>query len=352
MKKVWQTKRKGIPGVYVGWYDHNNKRHEKYFSPKHKTLIRPFSVRKFASLNSDCRAPGEIIKVIWADFTKEYLDTKQGLASASLTSIKLTLEQFEKICQPFSTEQVTQNSIQKFINARLTGIELTNKETQEKETLAKVSPNTVNKDIRNLRALFKFGKEQFYIRPDLKIQKIKAPEKLKRVLSDIEIKNLLAACGDDRQWYMKILTAICTGLRRSDIEKLELRHFDLERKTLSIINKKTGKATDYQPLPDDYMPELNSFILEEIAVGQTKFFKIKFTKKWYTIKKRAGLEDIEFHDLRRTWGSMQAEAGVSLKTLQDGYKHSSITTTAQSYIVIGDTKKREGVNKLNVKAWL
>lgn len=353
MRKVWQTKRKGIPGVYVEWHDSMNRRRSKYFSPTHKNLIRPFMARKFSTLNADCRQPGEIVKVLWTDFVKEYLDSKDGgLAPASLESINLTLSQFEKIVKPFSTEQINQASINTFLRTRQNPESYNSTQTDEKEKLKPVSPDTINKDVRNLRALFRFGKEKFYIKSDLNVQKVKTEEKLKRVLSDTEIHNLIAACGDDKQWRMRILLAMVTGFRRSDLTRLELKRFDIERKTVSVINKKTGKATNYKPLPDKFIPELTQFILEEIADGQIKFFKTGFTKKWESIKKRAGLEDIQFHDLRRTWGSLQADEGVSMKTLQNGYNHSTIVTTAQSYIKMKDTKQREGVNTLKVDEWL
>lgn len=338
MRKVWQTHRKGTSGIYVEWYDTSNRRRSKYFAPKFKNLIQPFMARKFAELNADCRQPGEIIRVIWDDFIKEYLDSKeiQGLAAASLASINLTLAQFKEVVNPFSTEQINQNSITMFIKARL----------------KKVAPHTVNKDIRNLRALFSYGKQRFYITSDLHISKVKADQKPIRILSNKEVKNLVTACGDNKQWRMKILLAVCTGLRRSDIEHLQLNNIDIERKTISLVNRKTGKATNFQPLPDKIVPELTRFILEEIAEGQVNFFKTKFSKRWYTIKKRAGLEDINFHDLRRTFGSMQASAGVPIKALQEMYNHSSIDTTMKHYIKTDDAEKRKGVNALKVEDWL
>ena len=63
----------------------------------------------------------------------------------------------------------------------------------------------------------------------------------------------------------------------------------------------------------------------------------KFTKKWDKIKQAAGLGEIEFHDLRRTFGSMQADAGVPIKALQEMYNHSNIDTTVKSIV-----KRRHG----------
>lgn len=307
--------------------------------------------RKFAELNADCRQPGEIIKIFWEDLVKEYIEIKKiQLANTSINEIEHTLNLFKKICRPFASDQITQTTINKFLKIRQDPTEYnsTNKDTP----LSAVSANTINKDIRNLRAFFRYCKEHLYVKSDLKIPKIKAEEKIIRILTDDEVRELIIACGNDKQWRMRILLAVCTGLRRGDLDRLQLQHIDLNRKTISIVNKKTGKATNYQPLPDAIIPEITKFFDSEITTGQTKFFKTNFTKKWYEIKKRAGLADIEFHDLRRTFGSMQASKGVSIKTLQDMYKHSSVETTMTHYITTNDNEKREAVNKLNIEQWL
>ena len=151
---------------------------------------------------------------------------------------------------------------------------------------------------------------------------------------------------------MRILLGLCTGLRRSDLDILTLKNINIELKTIGVVNIKTGKVTHYQPLPDALMPEIEKFILEEIDEGQVKFFKYKFSKKWDVIKKRAGLQHIEFHDLRRTFGSMQATAGTSVKALQEMYNHSNIETTIKHYIKTGESEKRNGVNTLRVGDWI
>jgi len=195
-----------------------------------------------------------------------------------------------------------------------------------------------------------FEKHQL-VRP-LDVKPVKANAKQIRVLSDMEIKNLIAACGDNKQWRMRILLAVCTWLRRGDLDMLKVKNVDLERKTVILVNQKTGKATTHQPLPERLMPEIERFLLEEVDEGQVQFFKTKFAKQWNTIRHRAGLDDIDFHDLRRTFGSLQADAGVPIKAVQEMFQHSDIETTMNYYIATGDSEKRKGVNKLKVDEWI
>jgi len=50
-------------------------------------------------------------------------------------------------------------------------------------------------------------------------------------------------------------------------------------------------------------------------------------KAWATIRKRAGLEGVRIHDLRRTLGSWQAIMGSSLQIIGRSLGHKSLQST-------------------------
>ena len=215
-----------------------------------------------------------------------------------------------------------------------------------------VSLDTVNKDIRNLRSLIIWGQKKRFV-GELEIKETRTPDKELHVLTDAEIVALLRAAQDDPQWHMRILLALCTGLRSSTLGKLHVEDFDLTRRAISVVDKKTGKLLLYQPLPDDVMPVVERFLSEQIAPGQVRFFKYGWSKKWYKILDMAGLRGkIEFHDLRRTFASRQADAGTPIAAVQAMLQHSDVKTTMKHYIRTNDSVKREGVNRLGVRYWL
>jgi len=333
------TKRKGISGCYVEWYDDTKRRRSRYFSPKHKKYVKPFLARKFAELNSDVRSIHSPISLIWSNFVNDYLRHKEagGISPNTLKDIKCTIKTFTEACQPTTTASITPDAI---IDYRL---------HLQKQGL---SQNTINKHLRNLKAMCNWGKQRHYISPDIQITKTKSSPKQPRILSDTEVRELLIACGDDPHWRMRILLALCTGLRRGDIDNLKLSDINLQFRTITCRNQKTGKITNYQPLPDALMPELERYITEHIEEGQTRLLKTKWSKKWYRIVHRAGLDGLTFHDLRKTFGSRQADAGVSIKTVQEMYQHASVETTLRHYIRTNDTEKRRGVNSLAIEEWL
>jgi len=293
MRKVWVTKRKGIPGQYVEWYDNSGRRRSKYFQPEFKKYIKPFQTRKFAELNSDVRPIGSVVDVTWSAYKAMYFKDKQaeGIADKTIKGVKTTIKNFEAACRPVSTALITEQTIADF------------KLHLRKQPL---SDNSINKYLRDIKSVLYWGKGKGYINHSIIISKVQSTAKAARILSDREVKELLIACADDAQWKMRILIALCTGLRRSDIDNLKISDINVDLKTITTRNQKTKKTTNYQPLPDAMMPYIHTFLADEVEEGQTRLFKTKWTKKWYTITKRAGLEDLDFHDLRKTFGSMQA----------------------------------------------
>lgn|GEM_PF-647049 len=63
--------------------------------------------------------------------------------------------------------------------------------------------------------------------------------------------------------------------------------------------------------------------------------------------KKAGLEDVHFHDLRRTFGTECVLKGVPAKTLQKWMGHKSIKTTMKYYVSIPDAYEQEAIKRLD-----
>lgn len=63
------------------------------------------------------------------------------------------------------------------------------------------------------------------------------------------------------------------------------------------------------------------------------------------VRRRAGLEDLTFHDLRRTFGTRLLEAGVDIVTISKLFGHSSVLVT-QRYLHPKDALCEEAVEYL------
>ena len=83
-----------------------------------------------------------------------------------------------------------------------------------------------------------------------------------------------------------------------------------------------------------------------------RLFRTKFNhRKWRKICKGAGLADLKFHDLRKTFCSLLAQNGVSTAVTQRLLEHSSPNLTNKVYTNV-DPVPRHAVEQLPVADWL
>ncbi len=122
----------------------------------------------------------------------------------------------------------------------------------------------------------------------------------------------------------------------------------MDRKELKLIDTKNGKP-HYLPLSIaaiDILKQLqhidgNPYVI----VGKnTGCHLVNIDKPWQRIRKKAGLEDVRLHDLRRTVGSWLAQSGNSLHLIGKVLNHSNQSTTAV-YARFGQDSARDALEQ-------
>jgi integrase len=115
--------------------------------------------------------------------------------------------------------------------------------------------------------------------------------------------------------------ALATGLRVANVTGLIWDQVDLSRK-LAWVHPDQVKARKAIAVP------LNDMAMR-VIMGQAgrhpvhvfsylgEPIKQVSTRAWYRARKRAGLEDFRFHDLRHTWASCHIQSGTPLFALQE-----------------------------------
>ena len=85
---------------------------------------------------------------------------------------------------------------------------------------------------------------------------------------------------------------------------------------------------------------------------QQKLFNDNFNyKRWKKICRKANLYDLKFHDLRKTFGSVLAQNGISTAVTQRLLEHSSPNLTNKVYTNV-DPVLRHAVERLPIDYWL
>lgn len=145
-----------------------------------------------------------------------------------------------------------------------------------------------------------------------------------RRLKQGEYERLMSACAETKVWYLwpMIEIAIKTCMRRGEILSLEWKHIDFERSKASLPNTKNGRSR-WVPLSDKVVTLLNTlpennervFPITDVAVRQA----------WDRLRKRAGITDLTFHDLRHEAVSRQFESGLTVPEVMRISGHKTAT---------------------------
>jgi len=72
---------------------------------------------------------------------------------------------------------------------------------------------------------------------------------------------------------------------------------------------------------------------------------------WDKVRQKVGLEGFKFHDLRKTFGSVLAQNGVSTVVIQKLLEHSSPDLTNKVYTNV-DPVLRQAIDTMPARDWL
>ncbi|NJL28580.1 MAG: site-specific integrase [Thermoanaerobaculia bacterium] len=141
---------------------------------------------------------------------------------------------------------------------------------------------------------------------------------------------------------------ILTGCRRNEILRLKWSEVDLERRVLLLGDSKTGRKTVVLAAPAlELLARLpreagHPYVLPGWKHGQPLG---NLTDPWARIRKLAGLEDVRLHDLRHTFASTGAAAGLGLPIVGKLLGHAHHTTT-QRYAHLADDPLRQAAERI------
>jgi integrase len=182
----------------------------------------------------------------------------------------------------------------------------------------------------------------------------------------------------DARFYVPILAAITTGLRRGELLALKWSDFALDIGVLevrrSLEQTKVGglrfKETKGKKARRIDVPPLLREALIEHRIRQAEFQKQfaneyqshdlvfpqpdgslwppdSFTSGYLNLIESAGLRRIRFHDLRHSHASQMLRHGVHPKVVQERLGHSSIAVTMDIYSHLLPGVQQEAVKKVD-----
>lgn len=239
LKKDVASKSEDGASWYVGWYDLHGKRHSESCGPGSRGhgLAEKRLRRIQSELDIGVHQPAS--KKLWVDFRKEYEDqVLSRLAGSSRVSIGAAFDHFERIVKPHRVESITTKTIDEFVAARQTD--------KGKKPDSRVSPATINKDLRHIKAALKRATEWGYLPKTPKVRMVREPEKLPRFVTvkhfeliDHTACDLATMPKFDGQaytpaqwWKAVVVTAYMTGLRINELLAIRREDIDHDRSVL------------------------------------------------------------------------------------------------------------------------
>lgn len=154
-------------------------------------------------------------------------------------------------------------------------------------------------------------------------------------------------------WLREIIFfALNTGMRQNEILSLQWSQVDLVRRTSTLIETK-NKEKRTVPLNKGVLEllmekgrakSISGYVFTTQA--ETRYNARNLLRSFYSARKKAGLEDVRFHDLRHTFATRLVQAGVDLYVVKELLGHKSLTMTLR-YAHHNPESLRHGVEVLD-----
>lgn len=219
---------------------------------------------------------------------------------------------------------------------------------------ASQDPLTAESDLMAIRSFFRFCRDAGWTKTDPagRVAKPKAPPRLPRAVEDDELGALLAAIRPGRAWCRPVFEfAALTGLRCSELARLQWEDVDFERRLLRIETQKNGLAQT-QPISRTAAALLDSLERRGPYVftspAETKgggrnvmawAAQIQQIQRTFRLAREdAGVHRrITPHGLMHRYCIKLAETGANAFTIQAASRHSDVQTSAR-YVSISNQK--------------
>ena len=195
---------------------------------------------------------------------------------------------------------------------------------------AVVSPATVNRELALLKHMCTKAVEWSYLKanPMRSVRLLKEPPGRLRYLIWAEMGSLVEACPPHLRTI--VVTAMHTGMRKSEILGLKWQDIDFGAKTITVHLTKNNEPrvipmnqTIYDELHNLPRPLHTPYVF--CHENGERYDEVK--RSFKSACRKAGITDLRFHDLRHTFASHLAMNGINLKTVQYLLGHKDIRMT-------------------------
>jgi integrase len=258
----------------------------------------------------------------------EYVDGRKVAGVRSIVPAKVAVRALKDHFGKRQLRGITHSDIREFRAIRLA----TNTKAKKQRSIA-----AVNRELEKMRRLLNIAeREDWILRNPMRsgdpLISMADERKRERIVTREEELRLLAACENRYRKHLRpiLICALDTGMRRGEILGLKWSDVDFEERVLTIraFNTKTMQERQVS-LTTRLMIELER--LREESPKNRDFLVFGFTdnvkKSWTSVRTKAGLPDVRFHDLRHTAATRLVAAHLPLPEVGRVLGHTQANTT-------------------------
>ena len=195
---------------------------------------------------------------------------------------------------------------------------------------------TIRRYLATLSCLFSFAERSGWLaqNPVLHFDKRGIPEAQPRTrfLSRDEYRRLLSCCGPRLRPLVEM--AVETGMRLEELLSLRWEQLDLERREVRLVLTKSNRPR-VVPLSDRGVAVLAARggplgSCPHVFINETTRDRYRTIRRAFrTACRRAGLENVRFHDLRHTFASWAVQSGGDLYGISRILGHTTLQMTTR-----------------------
>jgi integrase len=292
-----------------------------------------------------------------AELGRRYLDDLEAPArkKATVTAVESVLRVW---LAPYFGERdvrkITEQDVRELMGMMRNGSRPGERAKGDRRYGHRVGPKSIRNYISTLSALLSYAEQRRWVATNV-ARRVKLPQKPEsteiRFLDPVGVRALADAAEGgpyqamDRALY---LTAAMTGLRQGELVALRWMDVDWQASRIRVRQNyvlgefgtpKSRRSTRSVPMADEVAGELDrlSKAAGKPAANALVFadpftagplHKVAILRRYRRALKAAALDESRrFHDLRHTFGTRMAAAGVPMRTLQEWMGHRDIETT-------------------------
>lgn len=334
---------------YVGWYTPDKERRSKSCGPGEGGKRKADKLRRKIDAEIYCGQYREHQHKTWADFRAAYDEKIAGGLDDGTRRITLdAMKHFERLVKPVRILNLGTESIDTYVALR--------REERGKKRGSTISPATVNKELRHLRAVIKIAHDWGYVDKLPRYRFLREPGKLPTYVIPDHFAAIYQHCDSAKApadqpytpgdwWRGLIVMGYMTGWRIGDLLGLKRDDVDLDAGTaITRFEVAKGKRDDRAPLHPVIVEHLRKLAAFTPLIFYWPHDMTHLYQQFARIQRAAGIslscrDEHEhtpachvygFHDLRRAFATMNADK-LTADALQALMRHKSYQTT-QKYI--------------------